>query len=107
RYLRQELPPPVVGDWATPPAFDGRGDSVDSGRINLRGERLRSMQAAYFALINHIDDQLRRLLDPTQGLFKKLGQNTVVLVTSDHGEMLGDHHLFRKQWSYEGSARVP
>jgi len=35
------------------------------------------------------------------------GGNTVVLFTSDHGEMLGDHYLWRKCVPYEGSARVP
>lgn len=33
--------------------------------------------------------------------------NTVILFTSDHGELLGDHHLFRKSLPYEGSTRVP
>ncbi|NLF21754.1 MAG: sulfatase-like hydrolase/transferase, partial [Lentisphaerae bacterium] len=32
---------------------------------------------------------------------------TWVIFTSDHGEMLGDHHLFRKTYAYEGSARIP
>ena len=33
--------------------------------------------------------------------------DTYVCFVSDHGEMLGDHHLFRKGWPYEGSAHVP
>ncbi len=33
--------------------------------------------------------------------------DTVILFTSDHGELMGDHHLFRKSLPYEGSARVP
>lgn len=31
----------------------------------------------------------------------------MVCFTSDHGELLGDHHLFRKSLPYEGSARIP
>jgi arylsulfatase A-like enzyme len=35
------------------------------------------------------------------------GNNTIVVFTSDHGEMLGDHYLWRKQRALEPSARVP
>ncbi len=33
--------------------------------------------------------------------------NTLVVFLSDHGDMLGDHHLWRKGYAYEGSARIP
>lgn len=107
RYLRQELPEPVIGDWATPPPNDGLGDDPSAARVNLRGEALRSARAAYYGLINHIDDQIRRLLNPVNGVDKMTGRNTIVVFTSDHGEMLGDHYLFRKSLPYEASARVP
>lgn len=107
RYLRMELPEPVVGDWAETP--EGLF-SVDTDRVNLQGEALRSCQAAYYGLINHVDDQICRILravgvDPVTG--RAALENTVVVFTSDHGEMLGDHHLFRKTYPYEGSARIP
>jgi len=40
---------------------------------------------------------------------RRLGEldNTLILFTSDHGDMLGDHHLHRKCYAYEGSARIP
>lgn len=101
RYLRANLPAPVIGDWAVPP---GKNLPVDSARINLTGEALRSMQAGYFGLINHVDDQIRRILNPVEQL---VDNNTYILFTSDHGEMLGDHYLFRKSLPYEGSARIP
>src|SRR5690606_2764308 len=34
-------------------------------------------------------------------------ENTIVVFTSDHGDMLGDHGYFAKRLPYEGSARVP
>ena len=34
-------------------------------------------------------------------------KNTVIVFTSDHGDMLGDHHLWRKTYAYEGSSRIP
>ena len=107
RYLRLPQPEPFIGDWATPPADEGLGDDVSSGRVHLTGERLRAARAGYYGLINHVDDQIRRLLNPVNGIQRMTGGNTVVIFTSDHGEMLGDHHLFRKQWSYEASANIP
>jgi arylsulfatase A-like enzyme len=107
RYLRADLPEPHIGDWAEPPPNDGIGTDVDARRVRLTGEALRSCRAAYFGLINHIDDQIRRLLNPMWGVDRSTGHNTIVAFTSDHGEMLGDHYLWRKSLPYEGSARVP
>lgn len=108
RYLRQTLPEPIIGDWAEPPADDGLGDGVDPSQVHLHGEALRSTRAAYYGLINHIDDQIHRLISPINGVNKITGgDNTVVLFTSDHGEMLGDHYRWRKTLPYESAARVP
>lgn len=105
RYLRMDLPSPAIGDWAVPPPNGGLGLPVDSFRVDLKGEALRSAQAGYFGLINHLDDQLCRL----QMELASMGDvgDTVTMFTSDHGEMLGDHHLFRKCFPFEGSARIP
>ncbi|MCE9590945.1 MAG: arylsulfatase [Planctomycetes bacterium] len=105
RYLRMDLPAPAIGDWAVPPPNGGLGLAVDSHRVNLRGEALRSAQAGYYGLINHVDDQLCRLFMEMNAA-RDLA-NTVTALTSDHGEMLGDHYLFRKCFPFEGSARIP
>ena len=107
RYLRTELPPPDIGDWATPPPARGLGLDVSDEHVDLRGEQLRCTRAGYYGLINHVDDQIRRLLNPVKGIDRMLGGNNVVLFTSDHGEMLGDHYQWRKSKAYEGSARIP
>ncbi len=106
RYLRQDLPTPAYGDWTSPPENDGVGLSIESPRVHLRGEALRSAQAGYFGLINHIDDQIFRIL-AARGSNRFDQANTVVIFTSDHGEMLGDHYYFRKCEPLEGSARIP
>ena len=107
RYLRQDLPRPLIGNWAEPPENDGVGDDVSAERVHLTGEALRSTYAGYYGLINHIDDQIRRLLNPVNGVQQMTGRNTVVIFFSDHGEMLGDHYRWRKSLPYEGSARIP
>ncbi len=105
RYLRLAAPAPLRGDWAVPPPDGGRGRDIMDLRVDLTGEALASARAAYWGMINHVDDQLRRLLTPVEDPIDRA--NTVVMFTSDHGEMLGDHHLWRKSVPYEGSARIP
>jgi arylsulfatase A-like enzyme len=106
RYLRTGVPDPVIGDWAVPPAGGGLGDEVMSSSVRLEGERLLCARAGYYGLINHVDDQIRRLLNPVAGV-PRTAPDTIVVFTSDHGEMLGDHYLFRKIVPYEPSARIP
>jgi len=107
RYLRSELPGPFIGDWADPPRDGGIGMDVSAMNVMLKGEAMKCARAGYYGLINHVDDQIRRLLNPVNGIDRMTGNNTVVIFTSDHGEMLGDHYLWRKSVPYEGSARIP
>ncbi len=107
RYLRMDLSKPHIGTWETPPENEGKGIAVDSHRVNLTGEAFKSCKAAYYGLINHIDDQLRRLINPTTGDRAVNVNDTIVIFTSDHGEMLGDHYCWSKRLPYEGSANIP
>ena len=103
RYLERDLPGPEMGDWAPP--FDGpqRGLDPNASQICLSPQDLHCARAAYYGMVNFIDDQLGRLRQFAGGLLDEC----LVLFTADHGEMLGDHNLFRKTWPYESSARVP
>lgn len=107
RYLRTKGPRPVIGSWADAPANGGLGLPIDDHRCDLRGEALLSCQAGYWGSINHMDDQIHRLLNPHTGLDLETRKNTVIVYTSDHGEMLGDHYRFRKCSPFEGSSRIP
>ncbi len=68
-------------------------------------DEIRRARAAYYGLITYLDDKIGRLLDTLEGL--GMADNTVVVHTSDHGESLGEHGLWRKMNFYEQSARVP
>jgi arylsulfatase A-like enzyme len=61
--------------------------------------------AAYYAAVTAIDDQVGRLLS----VLKETGAdaNTIILFTSDHGDMLGSHGMRRKRKPHDESARVP
>ena len=65
-----------------------------------------TLQAAYYAMIELIDDQVGRMLDALHDSGQ--ADDTLVIFTSDHGEMLGDHGLIQKGCRfYEGLVRVP
>lgn len=85
RYIRTGVPEPYIGDWAIPPKNYGIGMGQSSPSVNLRGEALLSARAGYYGLINHLDDQLNRLLNPVTGIQRMTDDNTVVIMTSDHG----------------------
>jgi arylsulfatase A-like enzyme len=106
QYMDLELPPPQVGDWADEvlgPLDDGW--RADPNVAKLSGPALRRARAGYFGHISHIDLLINRFLESLAEYGVR--DDTVVAFVSDHGEMLGDHHAFRKVLPYEGSARVP
>lgn len=66
----------------------------------------KKQQALYYAMIAQIDDQFARILEHLEQTGQR--ENTVIIFTSDHGEMLGDHGLLYKGCRfYEGLIRVP
>lgn len=105
RYAGLDLPKPVVGDWAPPYAGPEKGLDINASVLSLDEQTMHYARAAYYGMINHIDDQVGRLINFLRD--RRLLHHTFFLFTSDHGEMLGDHNMFRKTFAYEASARVP
>jgi arylsulfatase len=67
---------------------------------------LQEVKAAYYAMVSLVDDEVGRILDALDR--EGLAENTLVVFTSDHGEMLGDHQLMLKgPMMYEQAVRVP
>lgn len=104
--LGRDLPDPARGDWVDWAALSPAGDK-QGHRVRLEGETLRRAQAGYFGLIEHLDEQFGPLIAAFQARSERAGRPWVILLTSDHGEMLGDHGYFRKCEPYEGSANIP
>lgn len=104
-YKDVDIPSPPVGDWARTEFNKQEGLIGVTSEGIVPKHRLKYAMAAYYALITHIDHQIGRFLQVLSEYGER--ENTIILFTSDHGEMLGDHHLFRKSLPYEGSARVP
>lgn len=68
-------------------------------------EHVLSARRAYYGMCSYIDDKVGRLLDTLDEL--QLQQDTVIVFTSDHGEMLGERGMWFKQSFYDWSVKVP
>lgn len=107
-YLSLDLPAAQVGEWAEVRygSFTGSmEDTPTAPRGKYPAREIRSARAAYYAAITFVDEQIGRVLRALEQ--RGESENTLILFTSDHGDMMGDHHLWRKAYAYEGSARVP
>ncbi len=60
---------------------------------------------AYMGLIKQCDDQLGRLLDHLEATGKM--DDTMIVLTSDHGDYLGDHWLGEKDFFHEAAVKIP
>lgn len=103
------MPEAVYGDWsrdldAAPQGF--LAGSYENTDVHLYSPRqLANTRRAYYAMISQVDYALGRLFACLRE--NGLDKNTWVIFTSDHGEMLGDHHMSQKNLFFEGSAHVP
>lgn len=69
-------------------------------------DQLKDAMAAEFGMIEYIDESIGKVLDCVEASGHK--DNTIVIFTSDHGDMFGDHGLMLKGLlHYEGCTRVP
>ena len=108
RFLRMyddvALPGAVVGNWAAHYA-ERSGLSYDIWHGNLGPDQVRRSRQGYYGSVSFVDEQIGRIL----GVLEDRGwlNQTLIIYTADHGDMTGDHHLWRKSYAYEASARVP
>ena len=108
RYMNRDLPEPYVGEWARIYEGPRRGLPVENQwRVFLDPAVMKQYRAGYYGSISHIDEQIGRILWAVSLKEIEERKNTIVVFTSDHGEMLGDHQWLRKRSAYEPSARIP
>ena len=106
-YINQDMPPPPVGDWVTESDEQLVTWDVNASRGKLSPGNLQRARAGYFGLITHIDAQVSRFFNILQRHLFIPATDVVTLFTADHGELLGDHHYWRKIVAFEGSAHIP
>ena len=104
RYLQSKLPPAAVAKWAS--RFEPRsGEKNDIWHGRMPDAEIRRSRAGYYGSISFIDEQIGRILETLEK--RGMLENTLIVYCSDHGDMTGDHHLWRKSYAYEASSRVP
>jgi arylsulfatase len=108
RYSGKNSWKPNISSWSSPEK-EIRGLPVDTQAGPFSERDMKEVMAGYYGLINHIDDQIAYLWNRVfeKSYTRYADEPAWIIFTSDHGEMLGDHHLFRKSLPYEGSTHIP
>ncbi len=104
-YETSEMPAPSVGDWAARYADVATPPPPGTWKGDLGVEQARKSRRAYYASVTFIDEQIGRILEAVRS--RNLYDDTLIVFFADHGDMLGDHNLWRKTYAYEGSASIP
>lgn len=104
-YPPESIPvPDSIDDSMEDSPYHERANQED--QVPYRdGEQIQRMRSIYYGMVREIDDWIGEILRKLDEL--DLAENTLVVFTSDHGEMLGDHGLHSKMIFYEGSVHVP
>jgi arylsulfatase A-like enzyme len=114
--VAEVLPVRVEGDldhkpavhqlWSHGAAANGPFAWANPGGADLSDADLARMIAAYYGMVSQLDHNIGRILTTLDEL--GLTDDTMVIVTTDHGEMLGDHGIvFKGPVHYEGLLRLP
>jgi choline-sulfatase len=105
RYAHDDIDMPRVpalgGDEHSRRLF--KACAMDEYRIG--DEHVRNARHAYYGMIAYLDDQLASLRETMDAA--GFGDDTLWIMTADHGDMLGEHGLWYKMHFFEHSLRVP
>ena len=77
----------------------------DMDRTPVTEAQVRRARRAYYGALSYVDDQIGRLLRTLEDT--GLDRDTVVVLTADHGDMLGERGLWFKMNFFEDASRVP
>lgn len=97
------LPPKVINDWDDIP--EQGINYVTSVNGQMTEEQEKKAIAAYYASTEFMDEQVGKILSTLEE--EGLDDNTIVIMTSDHGYLLGEHRFWMKVSLMEESVRVP
>lgn len=104
-YPAKDMVPPasISDDMQNSPYISANGRPNNPEYADK--EKIKYMISNYYGLVKEIDDWVGKILDKLDEL--GIAENTLVIFTSDHGEMLGAHGMREKNVFYEESAHIP
>jgi len=105
QYLHAPMPEAPVGNWIEFLEPWRQQHNPEAQVTQASPQALQRARAGYYGHMSHIDQQINRFWEALGEAH--LQKNTFLCFVSDHGEMMGDHNMYRKSVAYEGSARVP
>ncbi|MFN2350551.1 MAG: sulfatase, partial [Kiritimatiellia bacterium] len=103
-YRPEDLPPPAANETEIA-RFSSQMKKWYDIWSKLDADRALKHRAQYFGCVTLVDEQIGRILRRLQEL--QLDENTLIVLTADHGDHLCDHHVQQKAFFYDSSARVP
>jgi len=99
-------PPSVPRPAVQPDPHNQRLENVIAiDSVELDDQRIINARRAYYANVSYVDEWLGRLRDTLDEC--GLTENTVIIFTADHGDMLGEYGLWYKMSFREWSCRIP
>lgn len=100
-YDEKQIPSPIPVSRLP---FEDEGRAEWFGDLDSK-EQKEKIRKAYYTAVSMVDKQVGRILD----YLKESGQldNTLIIYTSDHGEMLQDKGYYSKELPYDSAVRVP
>ena len=102
-YDPADVPPPIAPADERHPFHTG-AMRVGEAAAPREGDELRSMRAQYYGMISEVDAQLGRLWSAL--VDHGMWDDTLIIVSSDHGDQLGDHGLLSKLGYFEQSYHI-
>lgn len=86
--------------------YEADHDFLSKFPVDSTDREIQKMLAAYYGMVEQIDYHFGEVLDQLEYFGEDL-DDWIIVYTSDHGEMLGEHGIMEKQKFYEGSCRIP
>lgn len=103
-YVSKDIDMPATGPMDDPHTQRLRA-GIEADQADLSNEDIRNARHGYYANTSYFDSNVGRIVQTLKEA--DLFDNTIIIVTADHGDMLGERGLWYKMNFFEHSARVP